>query len=272
MALVKTEAVVLKSQKQGETSKILTLYTRHFGKIKLIAKGSRSLKSRYWGNLEPLNYIAVVFYQKENRELQFLSQADIIRSYPGIRSSLGRTTLALAAGELIARSEWGEAANPLLFRLLLDTLEALDSTSTGARNVFRSFQIKFLEQAGFKPKLDRCLRCGSNRLAEASFILEKGGYICGPCAAGHDYGVLLSPKALGLLRRVQNTGILEAGRIPLSAAVGKEMDLFLQAYLRFHLEGLPGLKSLEFLEKVSQGLKEAMVTPEAEVVEKNGRA
>ncbi len=77
MSLQKTQAVVLKTQRLGETSKILTLYSQKFGKIKVVAKGARGLKSRFYGTLEPLNHISIVYYFKETRELQLLSQADI---------------------------------------------------------------------------------------------------------------------------------------------------------------------------------------------------
>ena len=90
MALIKTEAVVLRTRKQGETSKILSLYTKNFGKISVIAKGARSIKSKYLGALETLNYISIIIYRKEQRSLQYLREADIIHSFPDIHAQLGK--------------------------------------------------------------------------------------------------------------------------------------------------------------------------------------
>ena len=139
MALSKTEAIILKSQKQGETTKILTCYTKAFGKIKVIAKGARTSKSRFWGNLEPLNHVVIVFYRKENRDLQFLSQVDILKSFLHIRSELGRTSLAMLACEWINLSEVGEEANVKMFNLLYETLNGLNKATKGLKNILRCF-------------------------------------------------------------------------------------------------------------------------------------
>ena len=91
MPLCKTEVIVLKSINYGETSKILTLYSRTSGKISVIAKGARNIKSRFGGTLEPINYLAIVFYEKESRNIQYLSQVDIIEYFPQIKKDLEKT-------------------------------------------------------------------------------------------------------------------------------------------------------------------------------------
>ncbi len=52
MSIVKTEAFVLRSFRYGETSKIVTLFTRDFGKMNAIVKGARNYKSKICGTLE----------------------------------------------------------------------------------------------------------------------------------------------------------------------------------------------------------------------------
>ena len=126
MSLKKTNGIILKTRRQGETSKIITIYTRDYGKISLVAKGSRSIKSRHWGTLEPFTHIALVFYHKENRELQFLSQADIVQSFDPVRAQLGKMSLASIMCDLVNRVEVGEAVNPQLFGLLLDSITSLE--------------------------------------------------------------------------------------------------------------------------------------------------
>ena len=60
--IVKTEAIVLRGRKQGDTSKLATLYTRDFGKIDVIAKGAREQKSKFGGALEMFARSTVVLY------------------------------------------------------------------------------------------------------------------------------------------------------------------------------------------------------------------
>lgn len=66
MALEKHRAVVVRTMKYGETSKIVTLYSLRAGLIKLIAKGVRKAKSRLGGILEPLNVVEVIFITKHS--------------------------------------------------------------------------------------------------------------------------------------------------------------------------------------------------------------
>ena len=47
MALVRSEGIVLKTYALGDTSRIVVVYTRDFGLLKLVAKGARKTPSRF---------------------------------------------------------------------------------------------------------------------------------------------------------------------------------------------------------------------------------
>jgi len=255
MALQKAEAFVLRAQNLGETSKILTLYTRQFGKIKVVAKGARSTKSRFGGTLEPLNHIAIVFYRKENRDLQLLSQADLLEYFPGIRQSLEKTALALGAAEVIHKTEIGEHPSYFLFKLLGETLHGIDRAHARVRNFLWAFYLKFFEAAGFKPHFENCLEC---RRAEktnlVTFNLAKGGYLCSRCASPDPFGVTLSPESLEALRSLQPLAPHMADRLAISAQTHAEIQAWANAYLKFHFEGLDDLATMKVLEQMKRGL------------------
>jgi len=101
MSITKTEAIVLKSMKFGDTSKIATLYTKDHGKIKVIAKGIRKPKSRLAGALQTLSHIQIVFYRKRTSEIYLLSQSETIKSYQSLYKDLNRYVFACAALELL---------------------------------------------------------------------------------------------------------------------------------------------------------------------------
>lgn len=73
MPLSKAEGLVLKAIKFGETSKIITLYTKEFGKLSFIAKGGSDPRKKLSSTLQFLSHIGVVFYLKKERELHLLS-------------------------------------------------------------------------------------------------------------------------------------------------------------------------------------------------------
>ena len=251
MPLQKTEAVVLRSRRQGETSKILTLYTRAFGKIQIIAKGARSTKSRFGGSLEPLNYISIIFYEKESRELQILSQADIIETFPKISQSLQKIGLAMAACELVNRLEFGVTPNPLLFRLLLETFRGINGSTKKPSNCFRAFQVRLFEFLGFKPNLNSCLNCGSQQDGEVLFDITRGGYRCENCQQRQTAGVVICQETINALRAFQNTPLTKVSDFLTSSLAQQQADELLLTYLRYHLDGMDELKALKFLRKIS---------------------
>ncbi|MFQ5751938.1 MAG: DNA repair protein RecO [bacterium] len=250
MSLQKSEAIVLKSQRQGETSKILTIYTRAFGKIKVIAKGARSSKSRFGGSLEPPNYISILFYDKETRELQFLSQADIITTFSKIRRNLEKTVLAMAVCELVDRLETGVAPNPHLFRLLLEVLQCINNAISRPMNCFRAYQVHILDVMGIKPNLSACMNCHRQTVGEVIFDISHAGYVCEKCVQPKTAGMLLSPQAIQALKIFQSSAIAKLNGLLTTVTAQQQVDALLSSYLKYHVEGVRELQALKFLKNL----------------------
>lgn len=74
MSVITTEAFVLRSYKLAEQDKIVVLFTKDRGKIRLVAKGARKNNNRFGAALEILTHVRIVFHEKLNRELQLLDR------------------------------------------------------------------------------------------------------------------------------------------------------------------------------------------------------
>ena len=256
MAINKTPAIILYSRRQGETSKILTMLTEHFGKQEIIAKGSRGIKSKYLGVLEPYNYISIVFYRKDTRNFQYLSQADGIERFPSLHQELGKLTLAAIPCEIIHRSERTGHKNPQLFHLLLETLRALDEATSGLKNILRFFYLHFLKISGFQPVLSKCSICGNTSLDKRYFFeLDKGIYNCYDCGILTEHSIGISGKTLEYLRWLSQVDLHKVSNVKIIPSTGMEMDTILLTYMRYHVEGLLKLKSIEYLEQMLNKLK-----------------
>ncbi len=258
MPLSKTEAIVLHTRKQGETSKILSLYTLHYGRLSVMAKGARSLKSRYSGVLEPLNHIQIVFYRYEARDLHYLSQAEIVTPFASVHGQLGKMALAAIPCEIIERSEVTGHTNPQLFRLLLESLMLLEEAETGQRQVVRAFMLRYLALSGFSGEYRLCLGCGQEKLRERQFFdYGSGGYRCGDCEGRSGEGESLSRRALQALHFLGQSGLEKSITLRIGPDLGHELDQFLLANLRWHLEGLHVLKSIQYLEKLQKSMHQS---------------
>ena len=73
------DGVVLRTQKLGEADRIITLLTRHNGRVRAVAKGVRRTKSRFGARLEPFTHVDVMVHS--GRSLDIITQAEVIRAY-----------------------------------------------------------------------------------------------------------------------------------------------------------------------------------------------
>lgn len=251
MAIQKTEAIILKTLKQGETSKILTLYTLNYGLESIIAKGSRNTKSRFAGSLEPLNYLSIVYYRKENRDLQFLSQADIRQSFPGIRKDIEKTTLALVICEIVQRTQFAAEKNPALFSLIIRMLRAIERAASANINLLFSFQLKFLGLSGYAPRLENCLSCQRPPTDEHLFFdYSHGGFVCSNCQASGLSGKSYSLNTIKYLSWIQRSTTEVIARHKIPTPITDEAALWMHDYTLYHIEGIENLNSLKIFNQI----------------------
>ena len=101
MALHRTQAIVLKSINLSDSDRLVTFLTESFGKVKCVAKGARKIKNRFWGSLEPMSNIHLIYFGKENQHLYRLNQSDIIEYFQSIREDFGKLYKGVYFLELI---------------------------------------------------------------------------------------------------------------------------------------------------------------------------
>lgn len=155
MPIIKTEAFVLKSFKYGETSKIVTLFTKDFGKISAILKGARNYRSRSCGVLETMNYINSVIYYKENKDIHMLSTAEYIRSFPEILRNYEKLQTSYRIIEIINKSLFENEVNKSVFDLLIRTYERLNNCDNDLEFNILFFQIELIKIMGLGPDLSK---------------------------------------------------------------------------------------------------------------------
>jgi DNA repair protein RecO (recombination protein O) len=256
--IVKTEAIVLKTMKYGESSKILTLYTLQYGKLSVIAKGARGPKSKFGSALEPMNHVLAVFYKKENRDLSLLSQCDLLGTFRHLSDDMDRMHAAMSIIALIDAVSHAEEENAELFRLALHSLGAVNDATKNAINVFYIFEIRLAGIAGFKPDFRVCARCGSPldgktiKNGEAKLYMAAGGVACRVCSeAGIGRGTI-SASAVAVLQALQKSPDVRAvTEISLDARLREEIGTTLQNYLASHIEGLKVLKTEKVFAAIS---------------------
>jgi len=250
MAIIKTEGIVIRIQDYRESSKIVTCFTPDHGKISLIAKGAKRVKSRMGGTLDLLQHIAIVYYQKETRDIQTLSQSELLHSFQAFQNDLQKLSYGLAVLELIQKLEIAKEPNPLLFKQTLETLMGIEKT-TIPELVLYQFVWRWLKSAGFHPKLRRCLKCsqvpGSGYVR---FLITHGGYYCSNCSVSVENSMEISLKCVKLLLYLRENNTQRIAGLNISTSLVSELRDLSWRFLRYHSDERGDLKSLDFFKRI----------------------
>jgi DNA repair protein RecO len=154
MAIIKSEAVILKCDNYRETSKIITFFSKSHGKLKGIAKGVRSSKSRWGGALQSMAHVNVMFYYKENGGLFLISNAEYEKAHPTIQCDFDKMQAGYRMIELINRTTADHQENAVLFKLLTDSLDNLNNATKNYVNVLFNFEFRLIKILGFGMDLE----------------------------------------------------------------------------------------------------------------------
>ena len=275
--IVKTRAVVVRTRRMGETSKLATLYSEEFGKLKVVAKGARRPKSRFGAALEVMTEVQAVCYLRDDRDLQTLSECDVLQSFPALLRDFRRMSFASAACESVDRITIEQEPNQRLYRCLTGVLTALEEVDPQQiESLFWYFQLRLAEALGYRPELSGCVSCNAALVdCEAPyFSAALGGALCGDChlaeAEAEDGGyrtgsVFGQPHAterdryslggghrvagdsLGFLARLQNIRTYRKEAIPPQPPECGEIRAMLGGFLEYHGGAGGRLKALKFL-------------------------
>jgi len=185
MALIETEALILRTYNLAEADKIVVCLSRSHGLIRGVAKGCRKLRNRFGASLEPFTLIDLTYYQKENQELVSFRQTEIVRSHFNLSSDATILTGLAYIGDLLIEFSPPHQVNDTLFRMTTACLEAIASCPEDLQTVLRYFEVWLLKIEGFLPDLRRCADCHRAFTPEESVYLGRDlGLRCGGCREG----------------------------------------------------------------------------------------
>jgi len=242
VGLYRDEAVVLRTQKLGEADRIVTLLTRHHGRIRGVAKGVRRTSSRFGARLEPFAHVDVQLHT--GRSLDVVTQVETLRPYGAdLTADYGRWTAGQAMLETAERltPEEREPATQQ-FLLVIGGLRTLAAAEHDAPLILDAFLLRSMAIAGWAASFDDCARCGEAGPHRA-FSVSSGGAVCAQCRPSGS--ATPSPEAVRLM------GALLAGEWQLADESEprhrRETAGLVAAQVQWHLER--GLRSLRLVER-----------------------
>jgi DNA repair protein RecO (recombination protein O) len=179
------DAVILRTVDFSETSLILTLFTRQFGKIEALAKGGRRLKSPFESALDILTRIRVSFLHKKGDVLDLLTEAKLVKRFQVAESNLAGLFASYYVVELVDALTEKDDPNPAVYDLTVKMLNRLEQGTWLMRSLIR-FEGLLLKVIGQQPSLGNCAECGivmgNMEQKRFTFGYIDGGVLCSRCA------------------------------------------------------------------------------------------
>jgi DNA repair protein RecO (recombination protein O) len=158
MALVESEAIVLRTYPMREADLLVTLFTRAEGKVRGVARSAKKSKRRFGGALEPLTYVRAFYDVRERQELVRLDACEVLQSPLATTVTYARAVALAHVAELLDELLPDREVNDAIFRLTLSVLHALQTSDVWLPVTY--FELWLTRLVGFLPELTECIVCG----------------------------------------------------------------------------------------------------------------
>ncbi len=239
MALYNTRALVIKSINLSESDRLVTFMTENQGKVKCVAKGARKVKNRFWGALEPMSLIHLIYFGKEHQSLFRLNHCDIIESFQTIRDDFDKLYTGVYFLDLIDSMILEGHREKKIFALLYQSLAAL------------IFEIRLLSLSGYAPQLEHCVLCKS--LPEngmIAFSYAHNGILCNVCSNRARIDIQFSTGTRNYIKKLLDVEIKTCERLKFPKSQTDKIEKVTHRLILSHLGR--ELKSYPFIKNMAE--------------------
>jgi len=245
-----TAAIVLNRQPYRESDSLITVYTLDYGKLSLVARGAKKLRSKLAGHLEPISRGDIMIIA--GRGFDYVGGASSVTAYQNIKSDLNKLFFAGRAVRIFSRLVKDNQADSGLFFLLSGWLDLLDAypaaefSRWSGELLFNFFAIRLLGELGYNPQMTECLDC--HRIIVAGhnyFDLKNGGLVDEECFklrqrefTSSDGGqgielLTISDDCIKLWRFMANNSLENAIKLKINQKLIKELSNSVNGFLDF---------------------------------------
>jgi DNA repair protein RecO (recombination protein O) len=247
MKFQKTEAIVLRKNNFSDHHKVVTLFTRNYGKVQTIARGVRKIKSKMAPHLEIGTSISCMLI--EGKGLKTLSSVKSQSVYKRMRTDLSRAAELYLMCEALDKLTDEEHEHVELHDILRDSILLLEDAEddSQAKLISSAFMVKLLKVSGYMPELHSCMVSGEAIREEDNFFsIEKGGLVKDVYKS--EKNIKLSASQVKVLRFFESEMLHIIKNVKLDITLLEGIQRTLNVYVHYLLSR--PIKSQHFLEKV----------------------
>jgi DNA repair protein RecO (recombination protein O) len=148
--LTKTNGIVFRYTRYGDTSIIVNVFTEVYGLQSYIVNGVRSSSAK--GKIalfQPLTLLEMVVYYKENAAIKRIKEVKCLYPYHSLPNDVRKSSIAMFLNELLNKTVKDESHAHDLYSFIAEGLMVLDETANDFENFHLVFMIRLSRLLGF---------------------------------------------------------------------------------------------------------------------------
>ncbi|GGI43445.1 DNA repair protein RecO [Paenibacillus marchantiophytorum] len=226
------QGIVLRSMDYGEGNKIISLFTPELGKVGVMARGAKKVKSRHAAVTQLFTYGDFVFF-KQKGQMGSLNSAEIIEAHHALREDLHMSAHASYLVEMTDRMLGDEEGSAYIFEQLKAGLMAIQE-GKDMQIVVHLYEMKMFELAGYLPVTDACVSCGETT-GMASFSPAMGGTLCTRCRYKDAVALPIGEGTYKLLKLFPRMDMRRLGAVQVKDETKNQLKACMRAYMDVHI-------------------------------------
>lgn len=226
-----TTAIVLKNQPYRENDSRVILYSVDKGKLELVARGTKKIKSKLAGHLEPITLVNLMVIR--GRQYDYVGTANNIKAYRNIKDDWEKINMAGRAIGVFDKLIKNDEADQEMYIFLEKFFDLLNQGIPAAELFYIAYLLKLLSMLGYQPELYQCQKCKKKILAnnKSKFNIINGGLVCSGCFSGCREELTISDNCIKLLRLIIKTDMAEVKKIKAENKLFKEANSLVSSFL-----------------------------------------
>lgn len=189
-----TQAIILERRPMKEYDRRIVVFSKDFGRLDLIAKGTLRLASKLAGSLEPLTETNLnIARGRFDRVIGSVTQ----QAWPRLHNDLEALSAGSFLAQVTSQLTQKDSPDPAIYNQLQFSLAQLNQIPSDEFTlVVRRYLWQLFDHLGFRPQLDKCVRCGKNQSTKYTYVPEAGGAVCDKCQTADSKGIPLTSHTI----------------------------------------------------------------------------
>lgn len=231
MGFYNTPAITLRKIDYGDSSQIITFFTREYGKIQTLAKGLKLPVKGISGGIDLFTHNHIVFIQRGRSHLHILAEWMLKESFCSLRDNLRKFYSALYLLELVGECTEINDKNESLFDLVIHTLHEVANGDDPAVSIL-TFEVQMLSLIGYMPEMNQCVLCKSeiDLTRFALFNAAEGGLVCQSCGGCLKERIKIMGGTIATINCLAGKRILRLERLKIEPLIRNEIRQLLRYY------------------------------------------